>query len=84
MTFHEWAAQAENCFAVTGSPMHLFMIGDGGLDEYKQQFPKSAFGYAYTDRELEQGYNVVLEARKWFKRHYDIFLGIAIFPDPNK
>lgn len=84
MTFHEWAIQAENCFAVTGSRRHLFMVGDGTKSEYIEQFPTSAYGYAYTPKEQDAQWNVILEARKWFKRSYDIFLGIAIFPDPNR
>jgi hypothetical protein len=83
MTFHDWALTANNCFATLGNPRHLFIVGDGTKAEYIAQFPASAFGYVYTDREQDSQWNVILEARKWFKRHYDIFLGIAIFPDPN-
>jgi hypothetical protein len=84
MTFQEWALTVPNCFAETGSARHLFMVGNGTKAEYIAQFPNSAFGHVYTEFEQNGQWNVILEARKWFKRHYDIFLGIAVFPDPNR
>ena len=62
-----WKKERPNCFAQLGSPRLAFILSNRTEAEYALEFPASASGYVYTEKEQRGQWGVILEARRWFK-----------------